>query len=102
MANLKFEDAMARLEEIVNGLEKGDLPLDESLKMFEEGVRLSKSCLKMLDEAQKKVEILIRDKEGKKKVRPFRLKEAGEENDEESNDTTEDSRFPMGENIVEE
>ncbi len=77
MANLKFEDAMARMEEIVNGLEKGDLPLDESLKMFEEGVRLSKSCLKMLDEAQKKVEVLIRDKEGKKKVRPFRLEESG-------------------------
>ena len=76
MANLKFEDAVARLEEIVNGLEKGDLSLDESLKMFEEGVRLSKSCLKMLDEAQKKVEILVRDKEGKKKVRPFRLEEA--------------------------
>lgn len=76
MANLKFEDAMARLEEIVNGLEKGNLPLDESLKMFEEGVRLSKSCLKMLDEAQKKVEILVRDKEGKKKSRPFRLEEA--------------------------
>jgi exodeoxyribonuclease VII small subunit len=76
MANLKFEDAMARLEEIVNGLEKGDLSLDKSLKMFEEGVRLSKSCLKMLDEAQQKVEILVRDREGKKKVRPFRLKEA--------------------------
>lgn len=77
MANLKFEDAMARLEEIVNGLEKGDLSLDKSLKMFEEGVRLSKGCLKMLDEAQQKVEILVRDKEGKKKVRPFRLEEAG-------------------------
>ena len=76
MANLRFEDAVARLEEIVNGLEKGDLSLEESLKMFEEGVRLSKSCLKMLDEAQKKVEILVRDKEGKKKVRPFRLEEA--------------------------
>ena len=78
MANLKFEDAMARLEEIVNGLEKGDLSLDKSLKMFEEGVRLSKGCLKMLDEAQQKVEILVRDKEGKKKVRPFRLEEAGD------------------------
>ena len=76
MANLKFEDAMARLEEIVNGLEKGDLSLDKSLKMFEEGVRLSKSCLKMLDEAQQKVEVLVRDKEGKKKVRAFRLEEA--------------------------
>jgi exodeoxyribonuclease VII small subunit len=80
MANLKFEDAMARLEEIVTGLEKGDLSLDESLKMFEEGVRLSKSCLKMLDEAQKKVEILIHDKEGKRKIRPFRLQETDEEN----------------------
>ena len=76
MANLKFEDAMARLEEIVNGLEKGDLSLDKSLKMFEEGIRLSKSCLKMLDEAQQKVEVLVRDKEGKKKVRAFRLEEA--------------------------
>src|SRR5580765_820886 len=77
MANLKFEDALARLEEIVNGLEKGDLALDKSLRMFEEGVRLSKSCLKMLDEAQQKVEMLVRDKEGKKKIRPFRLEEAG-------------------------
>jgi exodeoxyribonuclease VII small subunit len=77
MANLKFEDAMARLEEIVNGLEKGDLSLDKSLKMFEEGVRLSKGCLKMLNEAQQKVEILVRDKDGKKKIRHFRLEEAG-------------------------
>ena len=69
---------MARLEEIVNGLEKGDLSLDKSLRMFEEGVRLSKSCLKMLDEAQQKVEILVRDKEGKKKVLPFRLEEMEE------------------------
>jgi exodeoxyribonuclease VII small subunit len=95
MANLKFEDAMARLEEIVNGLEKGDLPLDESLTMFEEGVRLSKSCLKMLNEAQKKVEVLVRDKEGKKKVRPFRLEETGAP----QKDTTippEDMGTPLG------
>ena len=78
MANPKFEDAIARLEEIVNGLEKGDISLDKSLKMFEEGVRLSKSCLKMLDEAQQKVEILVRDKEGKKKVQPFRLERMGD------------------------
>jgi len=76
MANLKFEQAIARLEEIVNDLEKGDLPLDESLKLFEEGVRLSKSCLKMLDEAQKKVEVLVRDKDGKKRSRSFRMEEA--------------------------
>lgn len=69
MATLKFEDAMARLETIVAELEKGDLPLDESLKIFEEGVRLSKSCLKMLDETERKVEILIQEKNGKKRLR---------------------------------
>ncbi len=73
MAALKFEEAMARLETIVSELEKGDLPLDESLKIFEEGIKLSKTCLKMLDEAERKVEILIQDKDGKKRIRAFTL-----------------------------
>lgn len=73
MPALKFEDAVARLETIVSELEKGDLPLDESLKIFEEGIRLSKTCLKMLDEAERKVEILVQDKEGKKRLRAFSL-----------------------------
>lgn len=73
MAALKFEDAMARLETIVSDLEKGDLSLDESLKIFEEGVRLSKTCLKMLDDAERKVEILIQDKDGKKRLRAYTL-----------------------------
>ena len=68
---VKFENAMARLETIVSELEKGDLPLDESLKIFEEGIRLSKTCLKMLDDAERKVEILIQDKEGKKRLRAY-------------------------------
>lgn len=75
MSNLKFEQALGRLEEIVKALEKGDLPLEESLKVFEEGVRLSKTCLKMLDEAEKKVEILLGDKNGKKQLKPFTLSE---------------------------
>lgn len=75
MAALKFEDAMARLESIVSELEKGDLPLDESLKIFEEGIRLSKSCLKMLDETERKVEILVQEKEGKKHLRALTLEE---------------------------
>lgn len=75
MAALKFEDAMARLETIVSELEKGDLPLDESLKIFEEGIRLSKSCLKMLDETERKVEILVQEKEGKKHLRALTLAE---------------------------
>ncbi len=69
MAAIRFEQAMARLETIVSELERGDLPLDESLKIFEEGIKLSKSCLKMLDEAERKVEILIQDKDGKKQLR---------------------------------
>lgn len=75
MAALKFEEAMARLETIVSELEKGDLPLDESLKIFEEGIRLSKTCLKMLDDAERKVEILIQDKDGKKRPRAYMLGE---------------------------
>jgi len=71
VAALKFEEAMARLETIVSELEKGDLPLDQSLKIFEEGVKLSKTCLKMLDDAERKVEILIQDKDGKKRLRAY-------------------------------
>ncbi len=73
MAPVKFEWAMARLEAIVAELEKGDLPLDESLKIFEEGIRLSKSCLKMLEQAERKVEILVQDKDGKKQIQAFSL-----------------------------
>jgi exodeoxyribonuclease VII small subunit len=79
VAVLKFEDAMARLETIVAELEKGDLPLDESLKIFEEGIKLSKNCLKMLDEAERKVEILIQDRDGKKRIRAISLDEESSE-----------------------
>jgi exodeoxyribonuclease VII small subunit len=71
VAGVKLEQAMARLEAIVGQLEKGDLPLDESLKIFEEGIRLSKNCLKVLEEAEKKVEVLVQDKNGKKQLRAF-------------------------------
>lgn len=68
---LKFEDAMARLETIVSELEKSELPLDQSLKIFEEGIKLSKTCLKMLNEAERKVEILIQEKDGRKRLRAY-------------------------------
>ena len=71
MAGVKFEQAMARLEVIVAELEKGELPLDESLKIFEEGIRLSKNCLKVLEEAERKIEVLVQDKNGKKQLRAF-------------------------------
>lgn len=70
MAALKFEDALGRLETLVQTLERGDLSLDESLKAFEEGVKLSKSCVKLLDEAERRVDILLGEG-GNKKVRPF-------------------------------
>ncbi len=63
MPPLKFEAALSRLEEVVKSLENGDLPLEESLKVFEEGVRLSKSCAKMLEEAERKVELLTQGRE---------------------------------------
>ncbi len=71
MAAVKFEQAMARLEAIVGELEKGDLPLDESLRIFEEGIRLSKNCLKVLEEAERKVEVLVQDQNGKKQLHAF-------------------------------
>ncbi len=55
---LSFEQAMARLEELVSALENGKAPLDESLKLFEEGVSLVAGCKKQLDEAEQKVKLL--------------------------------------------
>jgi len=71
VATVKFEQAIARLEAIVSELERGDLPLEQSLRIFEEGIRLSKSCLKVLEDAEKKVEVLVQDKNGKKRIHAF-------------------------------
>ena len=71
MAEKKFEAALARLEELVQELEKGDLPLEQSLKLFEEGIKLSRICNKRLEEAERKVEVLLKDKDGKVTAKPF-------------------------------
>lgn len=71
MGDQSFEQVLARLEEIVKTLERGDLPLEESLRLFEEGVRLSKACVTMLEAAERKVEILLADETGRKQARPF-------------------------------
>jgi exodeoxyribonuclease VII small subunit len=71
MAEKNFEVSLARLEEIVKKLEKGDLPLEQSLKLFEEGVKLARVCNKRLEEAERKVEILLKDKEGNIVAHPF-------------------------------
>ncbi len=75
MAEKKFEAALTRLEEIVQELEKGDIPLDQSLKLFEEGIRLSRICNKRLEDAERKVEILMKDKDGAIKAEPFEEEE---------------------------
>lgn len=77
MAAVKFEKALSRLEEIVRALEKGDLPLEDSIKLFEEGIRLSKTCMKMLEDAEKKVEVLIAEN-GKTGIRPFDVEDEDE------------------------
>ena len=59
--NLNFEDSIKKLEEIANELETGNLNLDESVEKFEEGMKLSKQCTKMLDDAEKRITILIKN-----------------------------------------
>ena len=78
MKEKNFEDALQRLEKIVEELEKGDLSLTESLKLFEEGVSLSRFLREELDKAERKIEILLK-KEGEIKKEPFKIK--GEENE---------------------
>ncbi len=62
--DLTFEDAMKRFEEIAKLLEDGELPLEESLEVFEEGVRIAKICISNLDSIEKRLEVLIRGKDG--------------------------------------
>lgn len=66
-----FESAMKRLEEIVKILESGELPLATLLEMYEEGVKLQNFCQEKLDEAERKVEILVRRSEGALEREPF-------------------------------
>lgn len=71
-ADLSFEDAVKRLSEIVQKLERGDLPLEESLLLFEEGVGLSRASQAKLESAQKRVEELLGlDRDGKPRTAPF-------------------------------
>jgi exodeoxyribonuclease VII small subunit len=71
MAKERFEDALNKLEKIVSQLEEGDISLEESLKLFEEGIRLSRVCNQKLDEVEKRVEILIKGEDGTIKTKPF-------------------------------
>lgn len=75
MSKDRFEDHFKKLEAVVNRLESGDLPLEESVKLFEEGMRLTRICSEKLTEIRKKVEILLKDEKGETVVQPFPLEE---------------------------
>ena len=66
-----FEESLRKLEVIVERLEKGDLALEDSLRLFEEGVGLSAACKKELDEAEGKVQMLVKQRDGSLKTEPF-------------------------------
>lgn len=71
LGELKFEEALARLVEILHRLEQGEVPLDESLLLFEESVKLARFCNQKLDEAEAKVELMLEDGE----LEAFEVKE---------------------------
>lgn len=66
-----FESALKRLEEIVRKLESGDLSLDSTLELFEEGIKLSRFCHAKLGQAERRVEILLKDESGQTRAVPF-------------------------------
>ena len=71
MTDLKFEDCLTRLEQIVSALEAGNLPLEESLKVFEEGISLARHCARYLDDAERRIEMLTKDEGGAPRTQPF-------------------------------
>jgi exodeoxyribonuclease VII small subunit len=85
-ATATFESALKQLEEIVHRLEKGELPLEESLKLYEEGIRLSRYCHGKLEEAEGRIELLMKDARGEAlldargqpRAKPFADEDGGE------------------------
>jgi len=82
-----FEASLEALERIVHELEQGDLPLEKSLELFEQGIGLSRQCQERLSQAERRIEILLRDNQGRPVVSAFEdagaiSKESGTENDE--------------------
>ena len=69
--NLNFEETMKELEEVVQKLENGELNLDEAIKEFEKGMELSKTASKYLEDAEKKITILVKDKDGNLEEQDF-------------------------------
>ncbi len=70
-----FEESLKQLEAIIGKLEKGDLPLEESVRLFEEGIRLSDACKTDIESAEGKVQILLKQKDGSRKAEAFPSKD---------------------------
>ncbi|RJP77846.1 MAG: exodeoxyribonuclease VII small subunit [Desulfobacteraceae bacterium] len=71
MSKKTFEQSLKQLEQIVDELESGDLPLEKALTKFEEGVKLSRSCTSTLDEIERKISILLKNPSGERDEKPF-------------------------------
>jgi len=69
-----FEASLEALEQIVRDLEQGDLPLEKSLELFEQGIRLSRECQERLSQAERRIEVLLRDNQGRPVAAPFEAK----------------------------
>jgi exodeoxyribonuclease VII small subunit len=78
-AATSFEGQLASLERIVRELERGDLPLEQSLELFEQGVRLSRECQERLNEAERRIEVLLRGGDGVTIAVPFESEELTED-----------------------
>jgi exodeoxyribonuclease VII small subunit len=79
--DLKYEDALKRLEKLVAELDKSELDLETRLKKFEEGTKLARLLLKKLDQAKKKVQVLVKTNVGETEVIPFEGETGGDERD---------------------
>lgn len=75
LKNVTYEDALAKLEESVRHLEKGDLTLEDSLRAFEDGIKWSRVCESKLTEAKGKVEMLVKQANGELAVKSFEISE---------------------------
>lgn len=93
MKEPSFEEALDKLEKLVEELEDGNLPLEETLKKFEEGIKLSRLCEKKLKGAQKKVSMLTRDEDGNLKEVPLAGQADTEKEEAETESTDMESLF---------
>lgn len=75
-----FESSLEELERIVRELEQGELPLERSLELFEHGVKLSRECQDRLNQAERRIEILMRDNQGRPAVRAFEAENGADDN----------------------